>query len=96
MRHFETTDEYEFGYLASLTCLCTSIISGPSEGNTVKRTEWNWELLNDMKAIWLRNPKEVTPEEYISFYRSLTKVCDPWPVAAWNSVYFMVYHSDVL
>ncbi|KAG0583708.1 hypothetical protein KC19_3G156800 [Ceratodon purpureus] len=26
-----------------------------------------------MKAIWLRNPKEVTPEEYISFYRSLTK-----------------------
>lgn len=42
---------------------------------TVKKTTYEWELLNDMKAIWLRNPKEVTDEEYTKFYHSLAKVC---------------------
>ncbi|XP_043712786.1 endoplasmin homolog isoform X2 [Telopea speciosissima] len=40
---------------------------------TVKETTYEWELLNDVKAIWLRNPKEVTDEEYTKFYRSLAK-----------------------
>lgn len=40
----------------------------------VKETTYEWELLNDVKAIWLRNPKEVTDEEYTKFYHSLTKV----------------------
>ncbi|XP_051139311.1 endoplasmin homolog [Andrographis paniculata] len=40
---------------------------------TVKKTTYEWELLNDMKAIWLRSPKEVTEEEYIKFYHSLAK-----------------------
>ncbi|KAL2538238.1 Endoplasmin-like protein [Forsythia ovata] len=40
---------------------------------TVKKTAYEWELLNDVKAIWLRNPKEVTEEEYTKFYRSLAK-----------------------
>ncbi|KAK4387450.1 Endoplasmin [Sesamum angolense] len=40
---------------------------------TVKKTTYEWELLNDMKAIWLRNPKEVTDEEYTKFYHSLAK-----------------------
>ena len=40
---------------------------------TVKETTSDWELLNDVKAIWLRNPKEVTEEEYTKFYRSLAK-----------------------
>ncbi|XP_042489301.1 endoplasmin homolog [Macadamia integrifolia] len=40
---------------------------------TVKETTYEWELLNDMKAIWLRNPKEVTDEEYTKFYHSLAK-----------------------
>lgn len=40
----------------------------------VKETTYEWELLNDMKAIWLRNPKEVTDEEYNKFYHSLAKV----------------------
>ncbi|XAR64202.1 hypothetical protein NMG60_11024455 [Bertholletia excelsa] len=39
----------------------------------VKETTYEWELLNDVKAIWLRNPKEVTEEEYIKFYHSLAK-----------------------
>jgi len=40
---------------------------------TVKETTTEWELLNDMKAVWLRNPKEVTEEEYAKFYHSLAK-----------------------
>uniref|UniRef100_A0A2P2LPM4 Endoplasmin homolog n=2 Tax=Rhizophora mucronata TaxID=61149 RepID=A0A2P2LPM4_RHIMU len=39
----------------------------------VKETTYEWELLNDVKAIWLRNPKEVTDEEYTKFYESLAK-----------------------
>jgi heat shock protein beta len=44
---------------------------------TVKETTYEWELLNDVKAIWLRNPKEVTDEEYTKFYHSLAKVILP-------------------
>ncbi|KAL3640991.1 heat shock protein 90 [Castilleja foliolosa] len=40
---------------------------------TVTKTTHEWELLNDMKAIWLRNPREVTDEEYTKFYHSLAK-----------------------
>ena len=43
----------------------------------VKETTYEWELLNDVKAIWLRNPKEVTDEEYTKFYHSLSKVGIP-------------------
>ncbi|CAK9155452.1 unnamed protein product [Ilex paraguariensis] len=39
----------------------------------VKETTYEWELLNDVKAIWLRNPKEVTDDEYTKFYQSLSK-----------------------
>lgn len=41
---------------------------------TKKVTTYEWELLNDVKAIWLRSPKEVTDEEYTKFYHSLAKV----------------------
>lgn len=41
---------------------------------TVKETTYEWEVLNDVKAIWLRSPKEVTEEEYTKFYHSLAKV----------------------
>ena len=40
----------------------------------VKETTNEWELRNDVKAIWLRSPKEVTDEEYTKFYHSLAKV----------------------
>eukprot|EP00958_Prasinococcus_capsulatus_P029189 scaffold7377_cov389-Prasinococcus_capsulatus_cf.AAC.37 len=40
---------------------------------TIKETQYDWELLNDSKAIWLRNPKEVEEDDYNSFYKSLTK-----------------------
>ncbi|CAN6481324.1 unnamed protein product [Victoria cruziana] len=41
---------------------------------TVKETTYEWERLNDVKAIWLRSPKEVSEEEYTKFYHSIAKV----------------------
>lgn len=37
---------------------------------TVVEKYWDWELTNETQPIWLRNPKEVTTEEYNAFYRN--------------------------
>lgn len=34
---------------------------------------FEWERLNDSKAIWLRSPGEVSDEEYNDFYKAMTK-----------------------
>lgn len=41
---------------------------------TVLETRTEWNLLNDVKAIWLRNPKDISDTEYIEFYKSVGKV----------------------
>ena len=41
---------------------------------TVKETRWGWELLNDNKAIWLRNANDVDEEEYDKFFQAVSKV----------------------
>ncbi|XP_022144201.1 endoplasmin homolog [Momordica charantia] len=49
---------------------------------TIKETTYEWELLNDVKAIWLRSPKEVTEEEYTKFYHdTLQDFGDDKPLA---------------
>ncbi|KAG5413828.1 hypothetical protein IGI04_001395 [Brassica rapa subsp. trilocularis] len=50
----------------------------------VKETVYEWELLNDVKAIWLRSPKEVTEEEYTKFYHSLAKDFSDEKPMAWS------------
>ncbi|XP_044475326.1 endoplasmin homolog [Mangifera indica] len=51
---------------------------------TIKETTYEWELLNDVKAIWLRNPKEVSEEEYTKFYHSLAKDFSDEKPLAWS------------
>ena len=34
---------------------------------------WNWSLINNQKAIWVRNKNDVTEEEYNEFYKALSK-----------------------
>ncbi|KAE9614679.1 putative Heat shock protein Hsp90 family [Lupinus albus] len=37
---------------------------------TVVERYWDWELTNETQPIWLRNPKEVTKEDYNEFYKN--------------------------
>ncbi|EIE27138.1 heat shock protein Hsp90 [Coccomyxa subellipsoidea C-169] len=39
----------------------------------VKETVWDWDLLNDNKALWLRSPSDVGDDEYANFYKALAK-----------------------
>lgn len=40
---------------------------------TVTETIWEYELINDQKAIWQRNKSEIEPDEYNEFYKSISK-----------------------
>ncbi|KAL9668270.1 hypothetical protein QQ045_002649 [Rhodiola kirilowii] len=45
---------------------------------TVTEKYWDWELANETKPIWMRNPKEVEREEYNEFYKkTFNEFLDP-------------------
>ena len=43
------------------------------EMKTITQQVWEWETINDIKAIWTRSKDELTDEEYYSFYKTITK-----------------------
>ncbi|XP_076930416.1 heat shock protein 90-5, chloroplastic-like [Bidens hawaiensis] len=54
----------------------------PPEGEKKKKTKtekyWDWELANETKPIWMRNPKEVEKDQYNEFYKkTFNEFLDP-------------------
>ena len=43
------------------------------EMKTITQQVWEWEVINEIKAIWTRNKEDITEEEYMNFYKTITK-----------------------
>jgi len=53
----------------------------------VKDTVTEWKRLNEAKALWTRAPKEISDEDYASFFDTLTK--GKYPDGAMNHIHFV-------
>ena len=40
---------------------------------TVSKTVWDWETINEIKAIWMREKSEITEREYNEFYKTISR-----------------------
>jgi len=40
---------------------------------TVTNTVWEWQVINDIKAIWMREKSDISDREYAEFYKTITK-----------------------
>jgi len=52
-----------------------------SEPKMEKVESWKWEVLNGEVAVWSRDPKEITDEEYQKFYKVISS--DPTDAKTW-------------
>ncbi|KAH9187150.1 hypothetical protein AeNC1_010876 [Aphanomyces euteiches] len=47
--------------------------SPPAAKKTEKRTVWDWQRVNEVKAIWTRAKEDVTDDEYNNFFKAIHK-----------------------
>ena len=40
---------------------------------TITQQVWDWEIINEIKAIWTRGREDITEEEYMNFYKTISK-----------------------
>lgn len=43
----------------------------------IKRKVWEWQQINTDKALWLRDKDDIYEEDYIEFYKSISKQSNP-------------------
>jgi len=43
------------------------------ETKTVSKTVWDWDTINNIKAIWMRDRTEITDREYHEFYKTISR-----------------------
>ncbi|OQR92013.1 heat shock protein 90, partial [Thraustotheca clavata] len=53
----------------------------PTEKQKEKRTVWEWDRVNEVKAIWTRNKEDVDDAEYQNFFKAISK--DPNDPLTW-------------
>jgi len=71
-----TSDDTEDEKIKIATAKRDALNPKPKETKTVKRQSWEWDIINDVKAIWMREKKDITEEEYQGFYKTITKDVD--------------------
>ena len=53
--------------------ILTTVKPEKKEGETEEPAEYTeWQQINDAKALWTRNPKEITDDEYKEFYKHIS------------------------
>lgn len=51
---------------------------GEKKKKTITEKYWDWELANETKPIWMRNPKDIQKDEYNEFYKkTFNEFLDP-------------------
>lgn len=66
----------------------------PAPTEKVKETVWDWKLLNENKAIWLRPPSEISEEEYTNFYKAVGKVRSTVPSIHHHNT--IIFHNYII
>ena len=39
----------------------------------MSKTVWEWDVINEIKAIWMREKADISDREYRDFYKTISK-----------------------